>query len=684
MERPGSSPEQRLADWLNLARHRHFVGRSGELELFRSTLAKRSFALLWLHGPGGIGKTALLEQYYRLAGEAGLQAVRLDARSLEPTPEALLAAARPLPAEGTPDLILLDTYEQLAPLDGWMREHFLPDLPGSTLVVIAGRNPPGAPWRSDRGWQELMRSVALRNLSPDESADYLDRRGVPHGLRASIVGFTHGHPLALSLAADVAHQSGGDLRPESSPEVIGSLLERFVERVDRPGCRQALEVCAHARVTTESLLRGVLPGEDAFELFQWLRRLSFIEQGDEGIFPHDVAREVLDADYRWRDPDQYAQMHRRLRQYAFKRLEEAPESEHDRTSHDLLYLHRYSPAIRQFFLWDAFGQVQGSQAQPNDRKAILAMVNRHEGAESAAIAGFWFDRQRERFIVMREAGSELVGFMANLDLSAATAEALAIDPGARAITEYVRRQGPARPDEEIAVLRFAMARDTYNQISPQMNLVASKTTLHWLKSRRLAWSFLVTDAPARWQPVYSYIDHPRTPEADFVVGGRQFTVSGHDWRAVPVAAWMDLMSGRVHATGPHGENSHRRPADQLVVLSEPAFHEAVKRALREFTRPAALAENPLLRSRLVAEHPGGDPTPGLLQAILREAAESLRARPREDRLYRAVLRTYLQPAPTQEAAAELLAVPFSTYRRHLTTGVRQLTEWLWHREVNGW
>jgi len=53
------------------------------------------------------------------------------------------------------------------------------------------------------------------------------------------------------------------------------------------------------------------------------------------------------------------------------------------------------------------------------------------------------------------------------------------------------------------------------------------------------------------------------------------------------------------------------------------------------------------------------------------------------KFYRAVYHTYIQPAPTQEAAAELLDVPFSSYRRHLKTGVDQITEMLWHREVGG-
>ena len=68
---------------------------------------------------------------------------------------------------------------------------------------------------------------------------------------------------------------------------------------------------------------------------------------------------------------------------------------------------------------------------------------------------------------------------------------------------------------------------------------------------------------------------------------------------------------------------------------------------------------------------------------MREAVGELRDEPRDERLFRALDRTYLRPAPTQEAAAELLGLPFSTYRGHLTRGVERVVERLWQRELAG-
>jgi hypothetical protein len=124
----------------------------------------------------------------------------------------------------------------------------------------------------------------------------------------------------------------------------------------------------------------------------------------------------------------------------------------------------------------------------------------------------------------------------------------------------------------------------------------------------------------------------------------------------------------------------------VVILSQSDFEQAVREALRDLRTAAStgLRENPLLRSRLVVQRAG--PQAGeaervaMLQTLLKEAADALNVSPREIKCYRALYHTYFQPAPTQEQAAELLDIPFSTFRRHLKTGVDRVTQILWQQE----
>ena len=112
----------------------------------------------------------------------------------------------------------------------------------------------------------------------------------------------------------------------------------------------------------------------------------------------------------------------------------------------------------------------------------------------------------------------------------------------------------------------------------------------------------------------------------------------------------------------------------------PTFAEAVRQALRDYTRPEALASGSLRSSRMLRGLPDARARGTALQALLRSAVDELRAHPRDVKLHRAIWHTYIEPLPTQEVVAERLGLPFSTYRHHLARGIERITRVLWHRE----
>jgi hypothetical protein len=166
------------------------------------------------------------------------------------------------------------------------------------------------------------------------------------------------------------------------------------------------------------------------------------------------------------------------------------------------------------------------------------------------------------------------------------------------------------------------------------------------------------------------------------VGGRRYGLFAHDFRRVPVDALLELVTER--ALGQDLTPSPPTGKPPLLVLSQPEFEDAVRQALRDLRRPDLLSRNPLLRTRLVHDR-AGDQEPGAatLERLVDAAAKTLGEHPRDDKLWRAVERTYVRPAATQERAAAALGLPFSTYRRHLTQGVDRVVAWLWDQEVYG-
>jgi hypothetical protein len=684
-----------LGDLLAARRRRRFIGRTSEVELFQLALESPDppFLLLHIHGPPGIGKTSLLDVLAGVAADAGARVVRLDGRDLVPSPPAVLQALGVLevPEEegaiaGLSNsgglVVLFDTYERLSPLDDWLRTRLLPRLPATALTVVAGRTPPDSSWRADPAWRDLLRVVSLRNLTPEESRQYLQACGVDPDRQEQLVELAHGHPLGLSLLADVVVRGGEAAADPLTPDLVGTLLQRFVEIVPSGLHRRALEVCAPARVTTEALLREVLGLEDAHELFTWLRELSFVESGPEGVFPHDLARDALEADLRWRDPEGYRGVFRGVRGHINGRLQTSRGQEQQRAIADAKYLFRRLPGVGSPVDWEAWGQQYPEPARPGDRKPLLDLVLTWEGEASAAIAARWWERQPEGFFVVRGQDGVMGGFLALLDLTRASMQDIEADPGARAAWDYAMRHAAPRPTEMVTQSRFIVDREAYQGPSATLNATPILTMQRYLGTPNLAWDFLTLAEPERWDAYFAAADLPRAAGADFWVGGRRYGLFAHDFRQIPVDALLELVTERALAHDPTPSSPTVQPL--LLVLSQPEFDDAVRQALRDLRRPDLLSRNPLLRTRLVRDRAGDEkPVAATLEALVGAAVETLREHPRDDKLWRAVERTYVRPAATQERAAAALGLPFSTYRRHLTLGVDRVVAWLWDQEVYG-
>lgn len=690
----------RLADHLRAARRRRFVGRETERALFQATLntEKWPFFILHVYGPGGVGKTTLLQEFVALCQTHQVAALSLDARHLDPSPNSFTLALQlavgsdtagspfdVLAAQSHRSVIFIDTYEKLNPLDGWLREVLLPQLPENVLLVTAGREALAAGWRTDPGLNTFIRTIPLRNLNPEESRAYLSQRQVSAAQHQSVLDFTRGHPLALSLVADVLDQrQDQQFVPGEAPDVIQTLLERFVQKVPSPAHRTALEACALFHLTTEALLAEILQVANGRELFDWLRSLSFIQYGKEGLFPHDLVRDVLCADLQWRNPDWYAELHRRARAYYMKRVQQTRGDEQRRVLVEYIYLHRRNPIVRPAFEWQEGGNVWSDTARPEDVPELLAMIARHEGGASATLAAYWFERHLNFVQVFRGDKQKPTGFLMPLILESVTDDLLRYDPALEKAWKFLQNHAPLRAGERFIHFRFWMADETYQSLSPTQSGIFISMVQYYFATPGLAFTFLPCANPEMWAPVAAYADLARLPEADFEIGGRRYGIYGHDWRVVPPMAWLELLAAR--ELSQRSDYSVTPKPRATVVLSEPDFAEAVHEALRAYSRPNALRKSPLLQSRLVIAQSGSAADESerivVLLELIQNAAKSLEASPRDAKLYQVLHRTYFNPAESQELAADTLHLSFSTYRRYLKAGIERVTERLWQKEIS--
>ncbi|NBE97768.1 MULTISPECIES: ATP-binding protein, partial [unclassified Nonomuraea] len=117
------------------------MGREEELALFQAALYGGGCNVLYVHGPGGIGKSALLRRFACEATMAGRAVSLVDGRTLEPSPAAFEAEAGRVLRDADA-VLLVDNVERVRGWEEWLLERFLPRVPMGALVVIAGRCPP--------------------------------------------------------------------------------------------------------------------------------------------------------------------------------------------------------------------------------------------------------------------------------------------------------------------------------------------------------------------------------------------------------------------------------------------------------------------------------------------------------------------------------------------------------------
>lgn len=293
-------------------------------------------------------------------------------------------------------------------------------------------------------------------------------------------------------------------------------------------------------------------------------------------------------------------------------------------------------------------------ARPDDHDQVCAIIERFEGSTSADLARAWLSERPEHLSVIRT-GDGIAGFAYHVLCPSGSALEQR-DPVVRAVLAHLARHGPARLGEGIDIVRYncgarAHQRDPYALLAGPVS-----STIEWL-TRPLAWSFAAAIDVDYWHDYFDYL--ALAPLIDVDVDDVRHVVDGIDWRRFPVDTWFDLMHerGRSGETGPPPA-ALLRPSP----LDRDQFGTAVKTALQSLHRPDLLATNPLIGSALAAGPTG--PGTDRLRATITDAVTHLGNQPKGDQLRAVLHRTYLRPAPTQEAAAAVLDLPLSTYRRY--------------------
>lgn len=284
-----------------------FIGRHYELDVAAALLSPSATGrVLFVHGPGGIGKSATLRAIRRMGADAGYIVIALDPRRLaenfDNELEALLADPPPRP------LVLVDEADVLGSRILEVRDRLLDTLPDTARLVFGGRERPDPSWRAD-GLDAIVTDLPLAPLADDEAAKVLAVRGIPEEQRAAIVTWAQGSPLALSVAAAAPGSTDGQpLAVALEARLTSWLAGRAI--LDVPS--DALEVAALAPVVDARLLAAALPARPTREAMRQLAALPVVERFGERFALHAVLAASIRARLDATAPERARTLSRRI------------------------------------------------------------------------------------------------------------------------------------------------------------------------------------------------------------------------------------------------------------------------------------------------------------------------------------------------------------------------------------
>jgi DNA-binding CsgD family transcriptional regulator len=532
-----------VGDRLAAAAAAALVGRAEERARLTGLLAPDGPAAVFVHGPGGIGKTTLVTG---TLAALPLNWVSLDGRRMEPTvlgalaelgaavgepaPPSVAAAAEQI-AEAGVDVLVIDSFERLNLLDGWIRNELTYALPATVTTVLVGRRGPNVAWRTAPGWRTLLGELVVEPLTAGDVDRLLATRGIGGDDAARIRTFARGHPLAVVVAGEaLARRPGLPLGSGAPAEVVEELFAVMLDDLG-PRERTVAEAASILRRVTLPLLAAVVDEPDVEQAWRTLSGLPFTMTTAAGVEFSGVAAPVLLEALELRDPARVRTLRARAARAMLDSRGHGPDWE---STADLLHLVQ-NPLIRNAYAPPGMVQHPVERARSEDHDEIVAIARRFAGEESARLAERWWQMRREAFAVVRAADGGVAAFSvtATVDDRAGSAPE---DPFVEAVAGHLHDE-PMPPGTDAVVFRWALGHRNGERPTPELAalVIDLKRTYLQLRATLRRVYTVVVDWPAA-APVLRVMGFDLLTEV--AVGERRFALACLDFGAGGVDAWI--------------------------------------------------------------------------------------------------------------------------------------------------
>lgn len=243
------------------------VGRAEERRTILGWRSKTRTSVHWIHGPAGIGKTALLRGIASDLAHAGARATSVNAlvRGAEGALRDALFGKESFAAGGR--VVLIDNADaSLASEIGALPAQGL-------LVIIASRQRPPAGWNASADGPALVLH-RLQPLRVAQGLELLARIGVEDPQEAlAIFRASAGQPFALDCLS----------RSRGAAWGLAPVAAEIARELSLPSAREALDALACLGAGNEDAIADVLGGPVPTEVYEALLALSFVDACPDGL-----------------------------------------------------------------------------------------------------------------------------------------------------------------------------------------------------------------------------------------------------------------------------------------------------------------------------------------------------------------------------------------------------------------
>jgi hypothetical protein len=408
-----------IADVLRQERRSALAGRSAELGFLRQIAMSSGPLVAYVHGPAGIGKTALLSSVAGNFDSDGIRNIRIEAGAIEPRATAIVTAlgkafgkdvstvselASALSAGKALSIVMIDDIDTWRLASAWLRTELLPALPANLRFIFAGAAPPPASWSTEYGLHFL--EIRLSALARAESDAIVAAANLPPAIAERIWSLTGGHPLGLQMAIHAARSGSLDTVRDA-----GELANTILHAIGDSKLRLAVEACAIVRRANRALLSTILESAAPvpLSLLEAVEALPFATRDAEGIYITEHVRQAIVDWMSGVEAERYQAWRKTAAEWIVSRLSSAGPSRRWHYLADLLHLLE-EPSLRNAFFPTEVSTPPVEPARDADFNQILDIVESRNGPDERTRVDAWAKRLPHRFSVARGANGEVLAF----------------------------------------------------------------------------------------------------------------------------------------------------------------------------------------------------------------------------------------------------------------------------------